>query len=44
MQLTQYKFTRYHSQEWMLLVECGYVTMTVDNDGIATMLYHKGEF
>lgn len=33
------KRVRYHSYEWSILVETGWVTMTVD-DGIATMLYH----
>jgi hypothetical protein len=31
--------TIYHSPEWMLLVETGWITMQVNNN-VAYMLYH----
>jgi hypothetical protein len=44
MQFTEYKWVKYHTTEWELLTELGYVTMTVDNNNMAQMLYHKGKF
>lgn len=32
------RLTTYHSPEWMMLVETGWVTMTVE-DGTALMIY-----
>ncbi len=32
------KLTVYHSYEWSILAESGYVTATVDNKGIAIMI------
>jgi hypothetical protein len=34
------KLTPYHSHEWMLLVETGWLTWTV-SDGVALMVYAK---
>ena len=32
------KFVRYHSHEWEVLVETGWLTATVDDNGIAHMV------
>lgn len=32
----------YHSLQWELAVEAGYVTAYIYSDGMALMMYHKG--
>lgn len=34
------KYTIYHSREWDCLVEQGWVTVSVDSDGLAKMVWN----
>lgn len=42
MRRAEYCTVRYHSHEWMLLVETGWITMFVDNHRMARMIRESG--